>query len=143
MNATPALLQAQQLLDAGRLAEARPLLERLLAAHPGERSLLYPLCEAEIVAGDAATALRRLEALAGSADPEAAFLHARALAALGRAAEARQAFGAPRLRLPPASPAPQLPPGAPQAAGRHTGAPPLTPSRAAAPHPPSPPPPPP
>src|SRR4051794_7992860 len=108
MNVTPALLQAQQLLDAGRLAEARPLLERLLAAHPGERALLYPLCEAEIVAGDAGVALRRLEALDGSGEPEAAFLRARALAALGRTAEARVAFHALRSRLPQGSAALEL-----------------------------------
>src|SRR5206468_10353105 len=97
------LAQAQRLLDGGRWREARPVLEGLLAARPQERTLLFALCEAEIHDGAALSALARLSPTKAS-DVEAAFLHARAQAALGRHAEARDELDAVRARLPRGSP---------------------------------------
>src|SRR5687768_10332570 len=104
MTPQPSLDHIQQLLAAQRWREARPLLEALVEARPDERSFFFPLCEAEILDGAAARALQRLEAADLDGDADAAFLHARALAALGRTEEARDELRALRAVLPTTSP---------------------------------------
>src|SRR5687768_13734791 len=103
MTTASPLQHLQQLLAAQRWREARPLLEALVAQRPGERALLHALCEAEIMDGAAGRARQRLEALDRDEDADAAFLHARALAALGREDEARGEMRALRARLPQVS----------------------------------------
>jgi len=100
MTSVPILQHLQRLLAAQRWREARPILAGLLASRPDDRALLYPLCEAEIMDGAAARALQRLEATDLQEDPEVAFLHARAQAALGHDAAAREELIALRTRLP-------------------------------------------
>ncbi len=100
MSPDPALLsEARRLLAAGLRREARPLLERL-AAEPGcAAPVLLQLAELEIEEGHGERALERLGPLEAAGDDEAAFLAARAQAALGRLAQARTALVALRARL--------------------------------------------
>jgi CRISPR-associated protein Csy1 len=100
MTTAPDPEHVQRLLASGRWREARPLLRTLLASRPHEPAVLHALCEAEIMDGAAADALQRLEALPRPLDPDAAFLHARAQAALGRDSAAREELHALRERLP-------------------------------------------
>src|SRR5437773_207998 len=98
MASIPSREHVQRLVDAREWSVARPLLESLHAASPAEQALLHVLCEAEINDG---AALRALERLAGRGDDlEAAFLHARAQAAIGRHDLARDELRALRARLP-------------------------------------------
>ena len=93
------LAQAHGLMSAGRLAEARPLLERL-AARPGcDAAVIRQLAEVEIITGEPARALQRLEAMDPQRDLEAAFLMARAEEGLGRLEPARARLLAVRERL--------------------------------------------
>jgi tetratricopeptide (TPR) repeat protein len=99
---TPAelLAQARGLVGAGRLLEARPLLERL-ATRPGcDAAIVRQLAEVEILTGEPARALQRLEAMDPQRDLEAAFLIARAEEGLGRLEPSRDRLIALRERLP-------------------------------------------
>lgn len=94
------LAQARGLVGAGRLTEARPLLERL-AARPGcDAAVIRQLAEIEIITGEPARAMQRLEAMDPQHDLEAAFLMARAEEGLGRLEPSRDRLVAIRERLP-------------------------------------------
>ena len=91
--------EVQSLLAAGRWREAVPVLERLVAGAAPDPALVRQLAELEILDGNAVRAMARLEALGTDRDDEAAFLAARAEAALGHHAAARDRFIALRARL--------------------------------------------
>jgi protein O-GlcNAc transferase len=94
------LAQAHAHLEAGRMLEAKPLLERL-AARPGcDASVVRQLAEIEIITGEPARALKRLEAMDPQRDLEAAFLIARAEEGLGRLEPSRERLVAIRAKLP-------------------------------------------
>ncbi len=86
--------RALDLLGARRADEARPLLERLDAARPGDPVVQTALATADLLDGRAETALERLDAvIAGAPDhEEARYWRALALAELGRRPEARAAL---------------------------------------------------
>ncbi len=93
------LTEARRMLAAGRRREARTLLEPLVSRTGCEPSIVRQLAELEIEEGEGERALGRLRPLEAAGDDEAAFLAARADAALGRLAEARSGFVALRARL--------------------------------------------
>jgi tetratricopeptide (TPR) repeat protein len=82
------------LIDRGRLKEGRDACRAALGIVPGEHAALVGLAEAEAAEGRWAEALRLAEQAERNApaDFEAVHLVARALSALGRAAEADRAF---------------------------------------------------
>lgn len=92
----PARDEARSLLGSGRLEEARPLLERRAA---GDAWAARQLAEIDLLQGRPAEALRRAQALDPDVDPEAAFIAARAEAALDRPDAARSQLVALRSRL--------------------------------------------
>ena len=98
---TPATLlaRARDLLAAGRLAEARPALERLAADPACDAWALRELAEIQLAGHDGEAALRTIARLDAEADDEAALIAARAAAALGRLDEARAALLRLRARL--------------------------------------------
>src|SRR5213075_1124268 len=69
---------AQQLLDAGRWRDARPLLEGLADLPGCDAAVVRKLAEIEILEGDTEQAIARLERLDSARDLEADFLIARA-----------------------------------------------------------------
>ena len=94
------LARARGLMGAGRLLEARPLLERL-ASRPGcDAAIVRQLAEIEILTGEPARAMQRLEGMDPQRDLEAAFLMARAEEGLGRLEPSRDRLIAIRDRLP-------------------------------------------
>jgi protein O-GlcNAc transferase len=101
MNSPAELLaRARGLMSAGRLREARPLLESL-ARRPGcDAAIVRQLAEVEILSGEPARGLERLEALDAQRDLETSFLIARAEEALGRLEPARDRLLGIRERLP-------------------------------------------
>jgi predicted O-linked N-acetylglucosamine transferase (SPINDLY family) len=96
----PLLAEARGLVGAGRLSEARPLLERL-ASRPGcEDAVIRQLAEIEILTGEPERGIQRLEAMDMRDDLEAAFLVARAEERLGRLVPSRERLLWIRDRLP-------------------------------------------
>jgi hypothetical protein len=91
---------AQQLLDAGRWRDARPLLESLAGLPGCDAAIVRRLAEIEILEGDAERAIARLQRLDSARDLEADFLIARAEERLGRSADARDRLLRLRSRLP-------------------------------------------
>jgi protein O-GlcNAc transferase len=99
-SAAELLAQARGLLGAGRLLEAKPVLERL-ASNPGcDDAVVRQLAEVEILTGEPARAIERLAAIDARQDLEAEFLIARAEEGLGRLEPSRDRLIALRERLP-------------------------------------------
>jgi len=92
------LARALSLIAQDRWRDARPLLERLAEDPACDAAIVRRLAESEILTGDAARAMKRLERLAAG-DDEADFLRARAEEALGMIAAARERLLALRDRL--------------------------------------------
>lgn len=80
------------LLSSGRVQEASALFELLVRLMPARSELRLALAHALLGCGKPAAALAELAVLASSHDPHAHFLRGKALASLGRMAEARVAF---------------------------------------------------
>ena len=97
---SPLLEQARALIAAGRWREAKPLLESALADPACEASAVRQLADIQLEEGNAEGAMRTLERLDPESDDDAAYLLARAEAALGRFDAARARLVALRRRLP-------------------------------------------
>lgn len=83
---------AWRLLCGGRAQEACALFKWLVTLMPARMELRLALAHALLSCGKPAAALAELEALGSSNDPAAHFLGGKALASVGRMADARVAF---------------------------------------------------
>lgn len=96
--ASEALTHARRLAQAGRIAEARAILDRAVASR-SEPALAIALADLDLIEGRAARALARVEALA-LANDDALFVAAKADEALGRLESAAARLKALKARLP-------------------------------------------
>ncbi len=92
------LALARSLVAEGRWRDARPALEKLAEDPACDAAIVRQLAEIEILTGDGARAMQRLERFAPD-DEEADFLRARAEEALGMTAAARDRLLSLRARL--------------------------------------------